>query len=76
MTDPISPPAARTAPPLPAPVPAPLRRAAEALEAEGRRAFWCRRRAQAAEVALSHVNFATVAAAGRLVGPARAGHEK
>ena len=33
MTDPISPPAARTAPALPAPVPAPLRRAAEALEA-------------------------------------------
>ena len=45
-------------------------------EAEGRRAFWCRRRALTAEVALGHVDFAAVAAAGRLVGPAGAGDEE
>ena len=51
-------------------------RLTQTLEAEGRRALGRRRRAQAAEVALGHVDFAAVAAAGRLVGPAGAGDEE
>ena len=53
-----------------------LPRLSQAPEAERRRAFRCRRRAQAIKVALGHVDFAAVAAAGRLVGPAGAGHEE
>ena len=53
-----------------------LARLAHAHEAEGRRALGRRRRAQAVKVALARVDFAAVAAAGRLVCPAGAGDEE